>query len=346
MPTNSKKSAWYKKPFLFVQKQLKESRQTNPHRSLKLTRRRDYTRSLTLPHVIPFTVDVTKMLWREKKIFIPLIVIYIVLYVLLVGAGSQDAYSGIVDSITEAGEETAGETVGVLGATALTFVALISNGINSTASEAQQIFGVLLIFIAWLATIWLLRNILAGNKVKMRDGLYNSGAPIIPTMIIGLVIALQLLPVAIAAVGYSAAVASGLLTGGGIEAMLFWVAASLLGVLSAYWITSSLYAMVIVTLPGMYPMKALKAAGKIVMGRRIRLLLRWVWMIFIVFVLWFVVLFPVILFDAWIKDVWPIIDWIPVVPVLFLLLSAYTVFWVATYVYLLYRKVVDDNEEA
>ncbi|HWT40870.1 MAG TPA: hypothetical protein VN081_06435, partial [Dongiaceae bacterium] len=209
---------------------------------------------------------------------------------------------------------------------------------------SQQIFAVLLFLMLWLTVVWLLRNLLAGHKVRMRDGLYSSGSPLFATMVIVFVVLLQLLPIGIAMIGYAAANSSGLLAGG-VEAMLFWVGASLLGVLSLYWITSSLFAMVMVTLPGMYPWRALRTAGDIVFGRRIKLLLRWLWMLLAIAALWAVVLIPFILIDLWVKSLWPQVEWLPIVPVIVLLLSSFTALWASTYIYLLYRKVVD-NETA
>jgi hypothetical protein len=52
---------------------------------------------------------------------------------------------------------------------------------------------------------------------------------------------------------------------------------------------------------------------------------------------------PIILLDTWIKGMLPAIEWLPVVPVALLVMSTLTVVWVASYVYILYRKVVDDD---
>jgi hypothetical protein len=199
-----------------------------------------------------------------------------------------------------------------------------------------------LLLFTWLTTVWLLRATFAGKKPKLRDGLYNAGAPILPTFLVGLLLLVQLLPVALAIVGYTSASATGLLNGG-IEAMLFWSVALLLGTLSLYWITSTFFALIIVTLPGMYPFQAIKTAGDLVVGRRIRILLRLLWVALIVAVLWLVIMVPIILLDTWIKGMLPAIEWLPVVPVALLVMSTLTVVWVASYVYILYRKVVDDD---
>ena len=219
-------------------------------------------------------------------------------------------------------------------------MSIFSLGANAEMDISQQIFSILTLLLTWLTTVWLLRNLLAGHKVKLRDGLYNAGAPILSTCIIALLIVVQLIPIFVAAVGYNAALVSGLLEGG-VQAMLFWLAAGLLAVLSLYWVTSSLFAMIIITLPGMYPYEAIKTAGDLMLGRRIKLLLRWVWMIGVVLVASLVVMVPIILLDMGLKAAWPAISWLPIVPVALLVWSSLSVVWTAGYVYLLYRKVVD-----
>jgi hypothetical protein len=197
----------------------------------------------------------------------------------------------------------------------------------------------------WLTSVWLLRNILAGHKVKLRDGIYNAGAPIISTFLVALLLIIQLLPAALALIGYSAASVTGLLNGG-VEAMLFWIVAGLLVLLSLYLLTSTIFALVIVTLPGMYPFRAIKVAGDLVLGRRIKILLRFLWMALGVAITWALIMIPMILFDSWIKGIWPAINWLPIVPVVLLVLGSVTIIWVVTYVYLLYRKVVADDSSS
>ena len=123
--------------------------------------------------------------------------------------------------------------------------------------------------------------------------------------------------------------------------MLFWIGASLLGILSLYWITSTLIALIIVTLPGMYPFQAIKTAGDLMVGRRIKILLRWLWMALVVLLTWAIVLLSFIFIDMGLKALFPVISSCPIVPIVILLLSALTTIWVSAYVYLLYRKAVD-----
>ena len=128
---------------------------------------------------------------------------------------------------------------------------------------------------------------------------------------------------------------------GGASAMLFWIGAVLLGILSLYWITSTIFALIIVTIPGMYPYQAINTAGDLMVGRRIKILLRWLWMALVLLLTWVIVLLIFIFIDMGLKALFPAISAWPIVPIVILLLGAFTTIWVSTYVYLLYRKVVD-----
>lgn len=313
-----------------------------PHRSFRRTRRRDYVRSLKLPGYWTFTGYVSKMLWRHKKTFIGLVVVYGALVVLLTGIASQDTYTSLSEAIKEAGGEIFNGQLGQIGKAGVLLGSGILGAFNEEPTETQRVYAALLALLAWLTTVWLLRALLAGSKPKLRDGLYNGSAPFLSTFLLSLLIVLQILPIAVAAIGYGAASASGLLESG-VEAMLFWSVAILLGSLSLYWMTTTIIALVVVTLPGMYPLQAYKTAGDLVVGRRARLLFRFLWMLFVTAIAWIIIMVPIILLDTWLKSVITGINWIPIVPVSLLLLSSITIVWLAGYVYLLYRKVVDDD---
>ena len=336
MPTNSK----FKKLVDHQKKRYNAFMNRRPHRSFRLTRRRDYIRPLVLPGYFSFTHEVTRTLWKYKKTFVLLALVYVTVYAVLVGLQSQSDYASLSDTLTTTGSDLFAGGWGAIGKAGVLLASIFSMNYGTTSTEAQQIFSVLIFLMTWLTTVWLLRNILAGHKVKLRDGLYNSSAPLLSMALVALLVAVQLIPIAIAVIAYNAALVSGLLAGG-VASMLFWIGAALLAVLSLYWITSSLFAMIIVTLPGMYPYQAIKTAGDIMLGRRIKILLRWLWMILVVVIATLVVMIPIILIDMGIKQLWPAVQSVPVVPVAFVLLLACTTIWVASYVYMLYRKVVD-----
>jgi hypothetical protein len=321
---------------------IQDFKSRRPHRSFRLTRRRDYARSLQLPGYWAFSNYVFRTLWEKKRLFGLLTLVYAVLSGLVVGTASQDIYTQLGDTLKETSGDIFEGNMGEIGKAGLLLAATISGGANATPTEGQQIYGAIFILLTWLTTVWLLRNILAGHAVRLRDGLYNAGAPIVATFFVGIVLLVQLLPLGLAFLGYSAAVSSGLLSGG-VAAMVFWMVASLLAVLSLYWVTSTIIALVVVTLPGMYPVRALRVAGDLVIGRRLRILFRLLWMLLGIVVSWAVIMIPIVIFDTWLKGIWPAIASFPTIPLALLAASSVTVVWAASYVYLLYRKVVDDD---
>lgn len=313
-----------------------------PHRSFQRTRRRDYVRSLKLPGYWSFTNEVRKTLWRNRKTFLWLIAIYAILNILFVGLSSQDTYTQLSELLRDTSGEIFKGHWGEIGKAGLLLITGVSGDYSSPLTEVQQVYAVILVFFTWLTSVWLLRAFVAGKKPKLRDGLYNAGAPVLPTFLVGLLLAIQLLPIVVVVLGFTALVPFGILDGGA-EAMIFWLAALLLIILSLYWITSTLIALVVITLPGMYPMQAIRAAGDLVVGRRLRILFRLLWLALITAALWAAVMIPIILLDAWIKGIWPAVSWVPIVPFMLLAMGTVTVVWVSSYIYLFYRRVVDDD---
>lgn len=314
-----------------------------PHRSFSRTYRRDAVRPLVLPGYFSFTVQVFKTIFAHKRIFLTIALIHALLYAVLVGVGSQEAYRELVDLLKESTEEFFGGGYGAVWQSSVLFMTIASTGLSNELTSVQQLLSIVLLVVMWLSVVWLLRNILAGKKVKVRDGLYNSGTPLFASLMVALLMIAQLIPVGIAFVGYAAASSVGMLDGG-VEAMLFWLAAGLLGVLSLYWIVSSFFALIIITIPGTYPLWALHTSSKLVSGRRMQLLLRLVWQVGVTMVTWAAVLIPVILIDAGLKQLIPAIEWVPIVPLILVALTSWTVLWTCVYIYLLYRKVVDNEQ--
>jgi len=328
--------------FILIRQRIRDLLARRPHRSFRQSRRRDYIRSLQLPGYWAFTNQVRKTLWTHKKLLLWIVVVYGLLSAIFVGLASQDTYTALSDTLRDTSGDLFTGNIGELGKASLLLLTGVTGSLNTAPTETQQIYASLLGLLTWLTTVWLLRSVLAGQKPRFRDGLYNAGAPLVSTFLVALVIVVQLLPAALSVIGFSAAISSGFLEGG-VEAMIFAVLAILLIVLSVYWITSTLIALVVVTLPSMYPMQALKTAGDLVVGRRLRILLRWAWLAFIVIILWAAIMVPLIIFDTWLKGMWPAVNWLPIIPLALLVMSSFTVVITAAYTYILYRKVVEDD---
>ncbi len=313
-----------------------------PHRSFRRTRRRDYVRSLSLPGYIAFTIYVFTVVWRSKKLFIGLVLFYAVLGAAFVGLSSQSSYEQLSQLLDETGADVFSGGWGAVGQAGLLLLSGLSGSVAPELSDVQQVYAGIILLLTWLTTVWLLRALLAGKRPRLRDGVYNAGGPIVATGIVLLVLLIQLLPATIGIIVLNSAISTDLFKSGFI-AMVISLSVVLLVILSLYWVVSTVIALIIATLPGMYPWQAIRSAGDVVIGRRVRILLRILWLMLGNAFAYIVIVLPVILLDRFIKEAIPAVQAVPFVPVVIALVSSVVVVWSASYLYLLYRKVVEDD---
>jgi hypothetical protein len=152
--------------------------------------------------------------------------------------------------------------------------------------------------------------------------------PIVPFILVLCVIGLQLLPLVIGTGLYSLVASNGIAVGGEI---IFWIVLAIaLTVLSLYWLCSSLFALYIVTLPDMTPLKALRSARELVRNRRAQVIRKVLWLPLVLFVVAGLIMLPIIL---WLT---PLAQWI------FFLLTMFSVVAIHTYMYILYRELLNE----
>ena len=314
-----------------------------PHRSFRLSRRRDYKRGLAMPGYFAFTIEVAGLIWQHKKTFATLGLVFMVLTVGFGLLGSQDIYSqlqNLFDTTRPDGLFTG--AVGEVGRASILLLTTMTNGLTGQLDPSQQFIAAAMGLYMWLSVVWLLRKFLAGKKVVVRDALYTSGAPIIATLLCFIILLVQMIPAALATIVVSVGYQTQFIDGS-VAAIAVFIALVLLIVLSLYWATSTFIALVIVTLPGMRPLRAVAIAGDLVIGRRLRILLRLLWLIATILSWWLVIMVPVILLDTWLKSLFTWLAGWPIVPVMVLVMTTATIMWSASYIYLLYRKIVDDD---
>ena len=323
--------------FVALRRRMRQYLDRRAHRSFRLTKRRDIPKRIKIDGYFSFTKYVIKTLWQYRTTFLLLTMIHILLTSVFVGVIQQENYAGFSDVLATFGPDLLEGNFGTISQLSAQFGAIVTGGLSNELTPLEQSALAMINLMAWLVVVWLLRQLLAGNSVKLRDGLYNAGAPIVATICVFVVALLQLLPGALGIVAYAAAYGVGALTGG-VEAMLFGLAALLLVILSLYWVTSTILAGVIVTLPGTYPMSAIRAGGDMAFGRRTALLKRLLWLGLALLILWAVVLIPIILLDNAVNK-----GWMPIVPVTVQLLTALSAVFATSYIYLLYRKLIDGD---
>lgn len=268
------------------------------------------------------TVD---LLLANRRLFAGITAVYVLLTLVLVRGFS----SGInLASVKETLPEIYGGDIGLIGTTFTLFGTLLSSGNGATTSEGSVYQSMLLVIVS-LATIWGLRQVTSGQKPRVRDTFYKGLYPLVPLVLVLLVIGVQLLPMAIGGWLYSAVVVGGI--AGTLVEKIFWVLlVFLLVLLSLYMVSSSLFALYIVALPDMTPMRALRSARQLALHRRWTILRKILFLPFSLLLLSGLIMLPfIVLVPA-------IAAWV------FLILSLFGWIVALTYMYLLYRELLNE----
>lgn len=203
------------------------------------------------------------MIANHWEIFGGITLIYILLNVLLIGGiSSGPDLQAIRDDI---GEAVSGE-FGQLGTGFTLFAFLVQSG-NSVASGVASAYQSVILLLFSLAFVWALRQLYAGNKIRIRDAMYNSSYPLVQLLLVLAMASLHLIPAIISLFMLNSLLVGGILT---VAWQQLIVAAIILALLtwSAYLLCHSVMAAYIVTLPDMTPLKALRSAKDIVRYRR------------------------------------------------------------------------------
>ena len=314
------------------------------HRTFHRSYYEDYHRPLEIPGLVSHAATTFKIIFQNWRLFLPMMLWIAFFNVILVGLMSEETYVQLQDSLEDNAEEQ-GVQLGAAMKTLLLLVSTVTTaGLNSSMSEVQQVFVVLIFLIVWLTTIYLVRHRLAGHKIRLRDGFYNALTPMISTLLVVVVILAELIPILIVIIGYSTAVQTDFLSTP-FYALIFYACAAALVLLSAYLIATSFLALFAVTVPGMYPMKALRSASDLVAGRRIKLLIRLIYLFIVLAVTVSIVLVPLIFLDLWAKGQFEALEGIPFVAFGLIIMAIFALIYATIYCYLFYRRVLDYDDE-
>lgn len=292
------------------------------HRSFRLTKKR-IRQQKPLPSAWQLIKKTWKIIWQNKLLFGGIAAVQVVISLVLVqGIGSSFDISQLKHQI----EDVLGENNDRLG----TGVALLSYLVSSTGSQASDLSSAYQMFLAVviiLSTIWASRQVLAGERPGVRDVFYKGMYPLIPFILVMLVIGLQLIPAVVGNFLYSTVISQGLAVTA-LEKIIWFLLFSLFLLLSLYMLASSLFALYIVTLPDMTPIRALRSARELVLHRRLGVMLRIIAFPILVAVLAVVIFLPLLIFVTWLAQP------------LFLALSSLGLVAANVYMYNLYRSLL------
>ena len=309
-------------------------RHVSPHRSFYLTTHAQAVRQINISGYGRFVTEVWRMVRDNWLIYLKITLLMALAIIAVVGV--SNAHSNYVDT-REAMEKV--DLHPFLKQAGLVTQAIITSLTVTDANRQAATF--IIVAVAWLSLIFIARRVYSGNQLRLRDAIYSAGTPLVPMMVLLVAVLVQLLPLALVLISYSAITGAGYINQGvAIENMAAWCVILAVLVLTIYWMVTSLLTLVSVTIPGLYPMRAYYETSIQVAGRRVKILLRILMMFLPLLVLWALVLIPTVLLDSILKP-----KTFPVVQLVVSLLAAISCTWVSAYMYVLYRRILDSPEQ-
>lgn len=228
--------------------------------SFRLSKRIKPASIKPLPSIFVLVKQTLLHIWQHKLTFGGILLVYVVLSLLFV-----KALTSSVDVTTLRNQYA--EVLGLSGV--VLNGALVADVTSSGASsDIGSLYQTIIVLITILASIWLFRQTSASDKtLQIREPFYQGMTPLIPFLMILFVVGLQLLPM-IGGISLFSTVQNNGLAVTALETVLWALIAICLAMLTFYLLSSSLFALIIVTLPEMRPMTALRSARKLVAFRR------------------------------------------------------------------------------
>lgn len=276
-----------------------------------------------LPSWWKITKKAFRLLAVNKKNIFKFFLIYGALYLVFVRGFSSPIN---VEDIKSSFSEIATEEISSLAANFTAF-SLLLQSTTKASGDIAGLYQMFFLIVSALALIWLFRQQQAGNKVTIKDAFYRGMYPIIPFILITIVITLQTLPASIGNFLFRTVIDSGLAINTLEQSVWLLLFLGLL-LLSAYMISSSLIALLVVTLPEMTPRIALKKAKELVEFRRISVLRKVVALFLCLATIFISVVFPAIFMSGLLAQL------------LFYTLTILAIPFATAYLFVLYRELL------
>ncbi len=270
--------------------------------------------------ILKSTVSLLRQNWR---LFGSIALVYGLLTLIFVRGVSSTTQLGDIKDL--AGELIKGK-YSSLATGGILYGALLGS-VAQAGSDAGAVYQSILTVLCSVVLIWSARQVMSGQKVSVRDGFYMGTYPIVQCTLVLMMVGLHLVPIAIGNWLYTTVISSGIAISPP-EKIISLLTYLLLIWMSLYWITASMFAIFIATLPDMRPMRALRSAKQLVKFRRLQILKKIVFFLVVAIIVSAVIMLPVLLYATKIAEA------------LFYCLSI--IGWLVSvlYMYLLYRELL------
>lgn len=281
-----------------------------------------------LPNVLRLSKATYRLLALNWKLVVGIGLVYALLNILLVrGINGGTNVSQLKTQFDQAFSGGWGHVASGLSVFALLFSSTNSSS-SATSVSGYQTF---LLLGTSLALVWSYRQLLSDSplQIRVRDAFYKGMYPLIPVMLVLAIMALQVIPLAIGGALFGIVMTSGIATNI-FEVGIWFVIFMATLIISLRMLIASIFALYIVSLPDMTPLRAIRSARELVRYRRLAVLVKLLFLPICLFVLLGAIMLPLILF------VTPLAQWV------FLILSVAILPITHAYLYTLYRELLNE----
>lgn len=245
--------------------------------------------TIKLPSAWKLVRETAQHMWLYKRIILGMVAVYLVLTTVFVkGFSNSVDIASLKDQIAQ--------TTNLQGFTlnASLFTTIVgSGGANNGAGSVYQL---LITIVMTLAFIWFFRRTTESKKnvPELHEPFYKGMSAIVPFILVLFVVGLCVLPMLAGISLYSTVLANGLATS--VIEQAGWILLAIgLSIWTFYLLSSSVFALYIVTLTDVRPVAALKSAKKVVAGRRWVIMRKFLLYIILVGLIFALLLFLVVL---------------------------------------------------
>ncbi len=264
-----------------------------------------------------------KLIKKNSWVLLGVLCIYIFLNLVLVrGFVSPLNVGELKDNIND----TFGDSLNGVSLAGAIFGSLL-NSSNTPPSETSSLYQTILFIITSLAIVWVFRQSAAGKKPTLRGAFYDGLYPLVPYLLVLSTLLLQCVPALIGNFIYGTVTSNGIAVTGLEQGIWSLFYGSLL-LLSLYMVCSSVFALYVVTLPGMHPLRALRSSRQLVFSRRLNVFRK-------------LLVVPALALIVLVLVVVPAIYFLPIIaPWLYFVLSLASIVLLHAYLFTLYRELL------
>ena len=123
--------------------------------------------------------------------------------IVFIGLMNESTFQQFQQVLNQTTEQMGYGDIGYVAKAGLLLISTVTTGgLSNTNKETDTVFFVLIFMILWLSTIFILRHILAGHKIKLRDALYNAMTPMFSSFVVFAIFVVQCIPLFILIIVY------------------------------------------------------------------------------------------------------------------------------------------------